>query len=149
MTARRYTMPWSFDKPGPPGWKSSEEPWAVEYRRDRQNWQFRTRYQHDRIFKIRISRGGFHSWCKERRIAVEDVARAELRQGRRCAICRQALSRRGGQNYAVDHDHASGEFRGILCHACNLMLGGARDTVAFLFAAIRYLDSWRARRAAA
>jgi len=42
---------------------------------------------------------------------------------------------------AMDHDHKTGFIRGLLCHQCNVMLGAARDNVAVLASAIRYLQN--------
>ena len=39
----------------------------------------------------------------------------------------------------ADHDHASGRFRGWLCHHCNSALGKAQDSVARLEGLINYL----------
>ena len=59
-------------------------------------------------------------------------------QGFACAICRANDS---GMSYDwhTDHDHVTGRVRGILCAHCNRMLGSARDSVAVLQAAIKYL----------
>lgn len=56
--------------------------------------------------------------------------------GHRCAICGQASSR-----LSVDHDHRTGNARGMLCTHCNLGLGSFRDDPAVLRRAIRYLDA--------
>ena len=46
------------------------------------------------------------------------------KQERRCGICREPIPFRGGQASHIDHDHATGEVRGILCPRCNRGLQG-------------------------
>ncbi len=57
-------------------------------------------------------------------------------QGNVCAICN---SPRNGMALSVDHDHKTGKVRGILCSACNTVLGHARDNINILEKAIAYL----------
>lgn len=54
-----------------------------------------------------------------------------------CAICGNAEE--DGRALAVDHDHATGEIRGLLCGGCNLGLGNMGDSPDRLRAAIEYL----------
>jgi hypothetical protein len=56
-------------------------------------------------------------------------------QGRVCAVCRLP-----DRDWVVDHNHDSGEVRGVLCRQCNMGLGCFRDTPAFLAGAIDYLQ---------
>lgn len=42
----------------------------------------------------------------------------------------------------MDHDHETGETRGMLCSACNKMLGFARDDPEILRRALEYLHFW-------
>lgn len=69
------------------------------------------------------------------------VAQAEallVTQGGGCALCKEPLQF-GSKKTHVDHCHATGAVRGVLCHHCNMMLGFAKDNPAVLKAAIEYL----------
>lgn len=55
-------------------------------------------------------------------------------QGGLCAVCRIAPAAH------VDHDHATGRVRGLLCFNCNGGLGQFRDDVKVMQRAIRYLS---------
>lgn len=59
-------------------------------------------------------------------------------QGGRCLICRRAFSD-GKVISHIDHDHKTGNVRGILCHSCNCGLGHFREDIAVMVAAIKYL----------
>jgi hypothetical protein len=56
-----------------------------------------------------------------------------------CMICSSTVSGFESGIFAVDHCHDSGVVRGVLCQACNFLLGNARDEVDVLLAAIKYL----------
>ena len=64
-------------------------------------------------------------------------------QGFACAVC-GAKNRLGKNNWpSVDHDHATGRVRGLLCHDCNTFLGFAKDDPAILARGIAYLEENR------
>ena len=58
-------------------------------------------------------------------------------QGASCAICRRSSD----VKLKYDHDHATGEGRGYLCHSCNIALGQFGDNTELLRRAIRYLNN--------
>lgn len=60
-----------------------------------------------------------------------------IKQGSKCAICRLSSGRR---RLDVDHCHATGVVRGLLCHKCNTAIGKFKDDPAILTAAIAYLN---------
>lgn len=61
-------------------------------------------------------------------------------QGGTCALCLRATG--ATRKLAVDHDHATGLIRGILCKPCNRnVLGQARDDVEFFERCIEYLKN--------
>lgn len=70
-------------------------------------------------------------------ITAEQYDELFRKQGGRCAICR---NKPRTMRLAVDHDHQSGEVRGLLCKRCNHdLLGGGHDDVLVLWRAIAYL----------
>jgi hypothetical protein len=58
-------------------------------------------------------------------------------QGGLCALCRRATG--ASRRLSVDHDHATGHVRGLLCRPCNTLLGHARDKLSFFRRCIQYL----------
>lgn len=57
-------------------------------------------------------------------------------QNGRCAICRNEPDARG---LVVDHCHATGRVRGLLCVPCNVGLGNFAENEAIMRSAIEYL----------
>jgi len=65
----------------------------------------------------------------------------------KCAICGRALSGlRILRSACLDHDHKTGEIRGVLCHPCNLVIGNAKDSIAVLEKAVSYLRFFEGER---
>lgn len=60
-------------------------------------------------------------------------------QGFVCAICEGECNRSTTGRLCVDHDHATGEVRGLLCFQCNVGLGKFKDDPAILARAMVYL----------
>lgn len=60
-------------------------------------------------------------------------------QGGLCALCRRATGK--SKRLSVDHDHKTGEVRGLLCGTCNKILGHARDDVEFFERGMNYLHA--------
>jgi hypothetical protein len=60
-----------------------------------------------------------------------------IKQGGKCAICRQKCS--SGKRLAVDHDHKTGIVRGLLCGHCNTALGKLHDSPEVIKRALDYV----------
>jgi hypothetical protein len=67
-------------------------------------------------------------------MTVEDYEAMVESQKGVCLICHR------DRKLVIDHCHESGEVRGLLCGACNLMLGLLRDDPQILRRALRYLE---------
>lgn len=72
-------------------------------------------------------------------ITQADYDRMLEAQGFGCGICGDV--RPGGRTFHVDHDHATGAVRGLLCVKCNQGLGLLRENPALLAMAIEYLGA--------
>ena len=61
-----------------------------------------------------------------------------------CCICNMSITLDTNKTTLgkahVDHDHVTGEVRGLLCSRCNVLLGMAVDNVNILANAIKYLN---------
>lgn len=60
-------------------------------------------------------------------------------QGRKCAIC--GAQENGKKRFHVDHCHATGVVRGILCTKCNVGIGALQDDPSVIRVALLYLEN--------
>ncbi|MGY1702258.1 endonuclease VII domain-containing protein [Geodermatophilus sp. SYSU D00766] len=83
--------------------------------------------------------GGSRTYHLQRRygITAEEADAMLAAQKGRCAVCRTAPAAH------VDHDHATGRVRQLLCFNCNGGLGQFRDDPAVLRAAAEYVERHR------
>lgn len=82
-------------------------------------------------------------------ITLEDYDALLASQGGKCAICggsdpKGHIGWRGGQKKAehmhIDHDHATGAVRGLLCADCNKAIGLLHEDPAIMKKAIEYIE---------
>lgn len=59
-------------------------------------------------------------------------------QNNKCAICFEVFLKIPH----VDHNHISGELRGLLCSKCNTGIGYFKEDKNILISAINYLKKW-------
>lgn len=93
------------------------------------------------------TKSGYDSWCREcrnayrnancrgkHRAVISDAVLADIKSTTtECVIC-------GAQEpLVVDHDHVTGQVRGMLCNHCNRGLGHFRDDPQLLEFAAQYL----------
>ena len=82
---------------------------------------------------------------KEYKIGCSDYEAMFVAQDGRCAICCRPETRRNRRGavqwLSVDHDHATGKVRGLLCASCNLMIGYAGDSATRLYSGAEYVKA--------
>jgi len=62
-----------------------------------------------------------------------------------CAICNKhilEIDQKRKKNLCVDHNHETGEIRGLLCDKCNRGIGLLQDNPDILLSAYRYLSKF-------
>ena len=67
-------------------------------------------------------------------------------QGGACASCGKPESRlRKGKiiRLTLDHDHVTGQIRGLICHKCNVALGMLMDDLDTIKKLFDYLNRYR------
>lgn len=74
-------------------------------------------------------------------LSVKEYSALLEKQNHCCAICGKHQSDFKGA-LCVDHNHVTGQKRGLLCKQCNLVLGNAGELVGVLRKAVAYLEDW-------
>lgn len=85
----------------------------------------------------RIAEQRVQSYKRNYGITIHDYGAMFQQQGGCCAICGKHASL---YQLHVDHDHATGKVRGLLCVGCNTGLGALGDTAESLARALTYLQ---------
>lgn len=67
-----------------------------------------------------------------------------IEQDYKCVIC--GTEYRCDKRLHVDHDHETGDVRGLLCGECNRGIGMFKDSQKLLKNAINYLNVWKTRK---
>ena len=134
--------------------KDGLNPWCrvckVEYNRD---WRHRNldvvRKRDQKKYAKRKENGGLRKTrLAHYGLTPETFAVLFAKQGNACGIC-QSLTSGNARDWHIDHDHSCCPperacdkcRRGILCHLCNVGIGGLGDSAALLVRAIEYLAS--------
>lgn len=103
-------------------WRANNKDVKAEYNR-RYNLQNQEAIKNNRyIYKYNIT--------------LEEFRCMVAQQGGRCRVCDE----QEGESLHIDHNHATGEIRGLLCKSCNMALGLFNDDAKSLQGAINYIN---------
>ena len=109
--------------------------------RDELNARARKTYAENDEYRARRRLTGNKWYRREERLkqvyglSLQDYEAMVAQQGGVCRVCKTKPAR----PLFVDHSHASGRVRGLLCHPCNAALGFMRDDPVIAAAAAEYL----------
>ena len=77
-------------------------------------------------------------------LTQDDYDRILKEQNGGCAICGTTESGHNeSEHFVVDHNHETGETRGLLCNLCNLAIGRFKDSKRNMIAATFYLTKYK------
>lgn len=79
----------------------------------------------------------FERRCKRHKVSPEVVKHTYKEQEGKCVICTENIHL---DTCAIDHNHATKEFRGLLCKNCNSSLGFLKDNPDNAQRALDYLN---------
>ena len=113
----------------------------ASYHRNPEKWKATSRAYHKaNRFKIAlldarsVARKQGHSACTA---SIEELRAALTGRCTICGVPEAELNRK----LCMDHDHATGEFRGWICTSCNKGLGNFKDSQDILMEALCYLEN--------
>ena len=72
------------------------------------------------------TKGWMHRYLRYK-ITYPQAAILLAEQKGRCALCRIKLYLDDDPNCCIDHDHETGEVRGLLCRGCNMVISRFED----------------------
>ena len=98
-------------------------------------------YRSDPVNKLIHRDNSRRSYLKKYGLSEDDFANMMRAQGGLCAICSKPSSESRYGRLSVDHCHATGAVRGLLCSLCNLAIGYFRDDPTLFAKAHRYVSA--------
>lgn len=118
-----------------PGYRERENSYQRDYQMERRKQNPQIRRNHHALYGLTLG-------------AYDHLV---MLQCGACAICghvpgEDPEASPQTRTLVVDHDHASGMVRGLLCTRCNLMCGQGGDSPGRLETAAKYLREWETCR---
>ena len=112
-----------------------------KYYRTEKGRQYQKKYKQSEKYKVIERRANLK---KNYNITLEQYDQMFAVQDGICAICGKpetVKNQYGVKRLSIDHNHETGEFRGLLCSSCNFLIGNAKESLLILKSAINYLKN--------
>jgi len=126
-----------------PEYREHQRAYHREYKRKRKNedkQRRKERLESDPEFCEKANvQSKVNRWRTKYKIdgmTIERYEQMSAHQGDACKICRREIP---GEVLCLDHRHATGWVRGLLCRGCNIGLGGFNDNPIWLVRAAIYI----------
>lgn len=127
----------------PERFKTYQRNWRLQNPEKTRQFELASRAKRDKSHVSKVQRA---RWLRKKYgLTPEEYERLLAAQGGGCACC-GAKSNRSGRRLFVDHDHATGAVRGLLCNPCNAGIGHLGDGILGVRRALDYLERFYARR---
>lgn len=85
-----------------------------------------------------------HNYKKRYNLTYDDIVILCKKQNKKCIICSKPMfitDQRRSNGMVVDHNHKTGQMRGLICRNCNSGLGLFQDNYLLLLQAATYLQN--------
>ena len=102
-------------------------------------WSDPEHYRQKAVAERVADPGRYMRWKRQKKYNLSDEQYQGMlnQQRNRCAACRRPLA----PNLTdVDHNHASGKVRGLLCRQCNVALGLLKDSPKRITQLLHYIE---------
>ena len=106
----------------------------LQYERHRlKRIEYAKQYRINNPERVRVNK---RNWEIKKRygLSPEQVDALRSAQNNSCAICRRVVT------LVIDHDHSTGQVRGLICNVCNGFLGAIGDRRAAVYGMAAYLE---------
>ncbi len=121
------------------GWKKKN---ALKCKEDNAKWYLKNTDKHKQKRDVywASKKDRMKDWRLQKtyKINISEYDALLNKQNMCCAICERHQTE-FQRRLAVDHDHETGEIRGLLCHSCNTGIGSLKDDYRMLDKASQYL----------
>ena len=79
--------------------------------------------------------------CRTYNITEKNIKELYIKTKSRCQICGIAEEDTKKKSLCIDHNHLTGEIRGLLCDDCNVAIGRFKDNIEYIKNSIIYLQN--------